>query len=369
MGCKCVKKGIDNKDEITSETKPKKNNHESITNRESNNDENGEKNKNLKQFLVDEKNNLHQNHDIDAPITFDDKKEDERSHLHESDIQNKLDNKNNENDNNNEYSVNNNNEINEKNDNNNEINEKNDNNNEINEKNDNNNEINEKNENNNEINEYNENNNDNNKNEFESEKNSIEVKNEDNDNIEHSDNNLEPEDEFSKYIFEKINEVRTNPKNFISLIEESKKNITVDKKDRLIYKSKVKVALSKGLPIFEEAISFLQETEPMNQLIYEPKITIPVPDNEDDIKNKSYLKEKVEEINNNYNIQTYWRDIIKDAETSFILMIVDDTGSKSGLKRKDILNPDFKYIGISSVQIDKSFVCYMTFSDDYKKKK
>ena len=349
MGCKCVKKGIDNKDEITSETKPKKNNHESTTNRESNNDENGEKNKNLKQFLVDEKNNLHQNHDIDAPIRFDDKKEDERSHIHESDIQNKLDNKNNENDNNNEYSVNNNNEINEKNDNNNEINEKN--------------------ENNNEINEYNENNNDNNKNEFESEKNSIEVKNEDNDNIEHSDNNLEPEDEFSKYIFEKINEVRTNPKNFISLIEESKKNITVDKKDRLIYKSKVKVALSKGLPIFEEAISFLQETEPMNQLIYEPKITIPVPDNEDDIKNKSYLKEKVEEINNNYNIQTYWRDIIKDAETSFILMIVDDTGSKSGLKRKDILNPDFKYIGISSVQIDKSFVCYMTFSDDYKKKK
>ena len=107
----------------------------------------------------------------------------------------------------------------------------------------------------------------------------------------------------------------------------------------------------------------------MNQLIYQPKITIPVPDNEDDIKNKSYLKEKVEEINNNYNIQTYWRDIIKDAETSFILMIVDDTGSKSGLKRKDILNPDFKYIGISSVQIDKSFVCYMTFSDDYKKKK
>ena len=189
--------------------------------------------------------------------------------------------------------------------------------------------------------------------------------------LKHSDNNLpkEPEDEFSKYIFEKINEVRKNPKNFIPIIEESKKNITTDKNGRLIYKSKVKVALSKGLPIFKEAISFLQETEPMNQLIYEPKITIPVPDNEDDIKNKSYLKEKVEEINNNYNIKTYWRDIIHDPETSFILMIVDDTEKKSGLKRKDILNPEFKYIGINSVQIEKSFVCYMTFSDDYKKKK
>ena len=43
-------------------------------------------------------------------------------------------------------------------------------------------------------------------------------------------------------------------------------------------------------------------------------------------------------------------------------MIVDDTGSKTGLKRKDILNPDYKYIGISSVTIGKTFACYVTFS-------
>ena len=173
-----------------------------------------------------------------------------------------------------------------------------------------------------------------------------------------------PNDNFSKYVFEHINKIRTSPKDFIQLIEESKSKITTDKYNRLIYKSKVKVALSKGESAFNEAISFLEKISPMNKLIFNPKMCVPVPDNENDIKDKNYLKEKIEEItNNNVCIRTYWRDIIKDAETSFILMIVDDTGSKSGMKRKDILDPNMKYMGISSIMIGKSFVCYMTFSD------
>ena len=176
------------------------------------------------------------------------------------------------------------------------------------------------------------------------------------------ENNL-PNDDFSKYIFEHINQIRKNPKDFIDIIEKSKSCIIKDKHDRLIYKNKkVKVALNQGLPIFDEAISVLEQTEPMNELIFNPNICIPLPDNENDIKSKEYLKEKKEEINQNIPIANYWRDIINDAETSFILMIVDDTGNKSGKKRNDILNPDYKYIGISSVTIGKAFACYVTFS-------
>ena len=68
-------------------------------------------------------------------------------------------------------------------------------------------------------------------------------------------------------------------------------------------------------------------------------------------------------IENGIPIRAYWRDIIKEPETSFLMMIVDDTGLKAGLKRKDILDPNMKYIGISSVNIGKHFVCFMTFSD------
>ena len=174
---------------------------------------------------------------------------------------------------------------------------------------------------------------------------------------------LKPEDNFSLYIFEHINLLRQNPESFINLIEDSKKKITYDKK-RLVYKSNVKVALSKGEPAFDGAISVLKNTVPMNKLIYNPNMNIPLPISEEEIKDKNYLKNNVKLLlSNNVKIRTYWRDIINDPETSFILMIVDDSGNKAGNKRKDLLNPDMKYIGICSTMIGKNFVCYLCFSE------
>ena len=185
-------------------------------------------------------------------------------------------------------------------------------------------------------------------------------------NIEENENEEEellPNDDFSKYIFNHINLIRENPKQYISIIEEKKKNIQYDKNNRLIYKSKVKVALTKGEIIFNETIHFLEEISPMKKLKFKPEITIKIPNTIEEIKDKTYMKIKVRELlNNNININSYWRDNIKDPETSFILMIVDDQ-KKSGMKRKDILNPDYKYIGISSVMIDKNFACYITLSN------
>ena len=43
-------------------------------------------------------------------------------------------------------------------------------------------------------------------------------------------------------------------------------------------------------------------------------------------------------------------------------MIADDNGAKSGKRRNDILDPNMKYIGISSVEINENFVCYITLS-------
>ena len=102
----------------------------------------------------------------------------------------------------------------------------------------------------------------------------------------------------------------------------------------------------------------------MNELIFNPQMSIELPENENDINDKNYFKKKVKEISNKrIYISIYWREIINDEETCFILMIVDDTGDKSGLKRKNILNPNMKYIGICSVKINKKFACYITLSD------
>lgn len=172
-----------------------------------------------------------------------------------------------------------------------------------------------------------------------------------------------PIDEFSQYIFSHINQIRENPQSFIKNIEEAKAFIEYNKSNKLIYKKNVKVALSEGLPIFEEAISILKICKPMNKLIFEPKLMVNLPDNEEDLLNKNYLKNEIKKmIDKGIPIKAYWRDIIKDPETSFLMMIVDDT-LKSGLKRKDILDPNLKYIGICSKNIGHYFICFITFSD------
>ena len=173
----------------------------------------------------------------------------------------------------------------------------------------------------------------------------------------------EPHDVFSYYIFKRFNSIRRNPQKYVKTINEAKSKITYDKHGRLIYKSNVKVALISGEKAFDDAIEFLKLTQPMEKLIYNPKMNINIPKIENDIKDKSYLKNEVEKKKKDkINIKIYWKDYISDAETCFILSIVDDSKLRIGSKREDILNPKIKYIGISSGKIGKSFVSCFTFS-------
>ena len=173
----------------------------------------------------------------------------------------------------------------------------------------------------------------------------------------------EPADNFSKYIFENINNIRENPQSFINTIEKAKSKITFDKNGICIYKSSVKVALSRGEPAFDEAIDFLKNSKPMPKLIFNPELSIVPPSNEEEIKDKTYMNEIInEKVQLGIPIKSFWRDIIKDRETCLILMIVDDTGANSGKKRNDILDPSIQSIGITSKKIGKHFASYVTLS-------
>ena len=174
------------------------------------------------------------------------------------------------------------------------------------------------------------------------------------------DPNGTPEDKFSKYMFNQINSIREDPQSYIDIIRQSKRNIKLDKSGIKIYKSSVKVALNKGEPAFDEAIEILKKTKPMNKLIYNPDFVVELPNNELEITSKEYLSNKVKDkINNGIEIKSFWKDIVKDEETCFILTVVDDSMKNAGNKRNDILNRNNKYIGISSVKIGKSFACYI----------
>ena len=177
-------------------------------------------------------------------------------------------------------------------------------------------------------------------------------------------NSKKPIDEFSQYIFTYINKIRENPQSFIDDIEKAKFYIEYNSSNKLIYKKNIKVALSQGLPAFEETISILKIVKPMNKLIFEPKLMVKLPQNEEELLDKNFFKLEIKKMKEKgIPIKSYWRDIIKEPETSFLMMIVDDTGIKAGLKRKDILDPNMKYVGICSRTIGKYFICFVTFSD------
>ena len=165
-----------------------------------------------------------------------------------------------------------------------------------------------------------------------------------------------------------INRIREDPASYADYIEDSIKNIVeeIDKKDetktKLIYKKKVKVALTRGEIAFREAAEKLRNMEPVPPLELNENIIIPLPETEEEIKDPTFLKEHVKALRENTNIDLFFKDLIKLPEVSALLMVVDDSVKNPGRKRQAILNKDFKYVGINSHFIGKTFVAYFAFS-------
>lgn len=173
---------------------------------------------------------------------------------------------------------------------------------------------------------------------------------------------LVPVDRYSRSIFQKINNLRQNPQAYIEKFEECKRYIE-RKKKKFIYNNKTRVYMQTGIPAIENTINFLKTLEPMEGLIYSPKLNIPLPD-ENQIKDKLHIKDGFTKLKEKgVPIISFWKDIIKDPEVAFLLMVIDDRGENEGLRRKIILDKNTKFIGVQSISHDDDFVCYLSFSD------
>ena len=174
--------------------------------------------------------------------------------------------------------------------------------------------------------------------------------------------------EYPDKMLEIINKIRENPPAYADIIEDSVKYIVEepDKEDetknKIIFKKKVKVALTRGEPAFYEVAEKLRQIEPLPPLEFNGNICIPLPQNEEDLNTPNYLKEQVKALKESQNIDLYFKDLIKLPDVAALLMIVDDNSKNTGRKRNAILNKDFKYIGINSHFIGKTFLAYYSFS-------
>ena len=173
---------------------------------------------------------------------------------------------------------------------------------------------------------------------------------------------------YPERIIEIINNIRQDPVSYADVVLDSMKNIVEDNnkndatKNKIIYKRKVKVALTRGKPAFLEAAEDLRNTEPLPPLEFVPEICIPLPEDEFDMKDNNFLKKKVIELKKEgINIDIFYKDLVKIPEVSALLMIVDDSGKNAGKKRMTLLDKDIKYIGVNSKFVGKTFIAYLSF--------
>ena len=177
---------------------------------------------------------------------------------------------------------------------------------------------------------------------------------------------------YPEKIIEIINTIRQDPVSYADVVIDSMKNIVEDNnkndatKNKIIYKKKVKVALTRGKSAFLEAAEDLRNTEPLPPLEFVPEICIPLPEDELDMKDNNFLKKKVIELRKEgIHIDVFYKDLVKIPEVSALLMIVDDSGKNAGKKRMTLLDKNIKYIGVSSRFVGKTFIAYLSFVKGY----
>jgi hypothetical protein len=173
-------------------------------------------------------------------------------------------------------------------------------------------------------------------------------------------------------LYELINKTRTNPKSFIDTIKIWKEKIIYKNNQYLLpISNEIYISLNKGVNAFDECITYLNQLEPMNSLIMKEELSINIEDNiKENYEESNYTsfsffekvikikKKELEKNNKKYKISGFHYDKSCDnPECSLVLQIVDDNmGDLS--RRKNLLNPYFTYIGITTVIIKENVFCY-----------
>ena len=193
--------------------------------------------------------------------------------------------------------------------------------------------------------------------------------NNNNDELIKEEEHMKKYSDYPEKMINLINKIRQNPREYADVIEDSIQNITIEdnaidpNKPKLIYKEKVRVALTRGEQAFREAAQELRNMRPIPPLKFKEEMCIPLPDNEKEFKDSNYLRNKVKELlSKNVRINVFFKEMVKIPQVSVLLMIVDDNGKNSGKKRRALLNENFKYIGITYRFIGKTFISYFSFS-------
>lgn len=127
-----------------------------------------------------------------------------------------------------------------------------------------------------------------------------------------------------------------------------------------------RVGLLRGKDAFIEIAEELAMMEVLEPLEYREEINLQISNEIDDWVSQDFLESYLLDKFNNltYSEYSFHFDLgVIDPLTSVVLQVVDDNYFNF-LRRKNILNPKFKYLGITNKKINNNFCVYLTFSTD-----
>ena len=161
-----------------------------------------------------------------------------------------------------------------------------------------------------------------------------------------------PITEYVKKVFFLINRVRLNPSEFVSAIETAEKCIKEINGRKIFDDNKIKVSLNEGKKMFHDCADYLRNLQPMEELNFCDDIVLECPKDEHKIKDINFFKQQLISKKEKFGIEAYFKDSIRIQEISVLLMLVDDSVKNPRKKRETLLNPKYKFIGISSSDIN-----------------
>ena len=155
----------------------------------------------------------------------------------------------------------------------------------------------------------------------------------------------------------------------MSMTEHIKDNEKKHKRSNFIFEKEdiCKIGLIKGIDAFKEAAEMLvmrQNNEPLHPLEYKEELSMQISNDKEEWTDRSYLESYLDEkaVYLKHKYFGFHFDLgVVCPESTVALQIVDDN-SFNFQRRNNLMNPLYKYIGISNKKIGNSFCLYLTFA-------
>jgi len=186
---------------------------------------------------------------------------------------------------------------------------------------------------------------------------------------------LDKKQNFVEHFLKEVNSCRANPSLFaekvLNHVQYIQENEAKSAKNSAFYirEGMPKIPLTRGASAFQELAERLRNMEPMTKIELRTNLEVTIPEDPANWTSKQYIGETLaklkaeNKVNHEYQHFNFHYDVGSPySENSFILQLVDDTPFK-GARSKNLLNPEFKYVGITSQKVKNRHCGYFLFAN------